>query len=409
MTAHTTKVQALRYNTESSFGEVSSTFNNRLPIIGEPTVTLSQEMIDLGQTTQYVNAGELHVRGIQGGTLNFRLAATGLGSTAAGSITANEVTTFLGHVFGASDASSEGTTADGTGDEGAPGVNGGTFAAGSLCRVGSINDGRGNGQGAAVSGLAGGTLTLLTDLDATPNAADVVYAATLAYPNEDTSNVSLTSLRFEVLTANQHYECYGCFPQSISLTGASPGEVPFWDITYTISAWAPVSGTFPTATGVDTHPAVPIAAGSVFENVVGTTTRVTRSIRELNVTFNLDVVALVGPEAPRQHQAVVSATRGMTSMSYDYVIDSEATGTDTHGDIWNTAETSASKYHHLFTMSAADGVALLIYVPAARIAGNRPTQFQRNGRWMKRVSWEATTGGTTTSELTLSAFRIGMC
>ena len=409
MVAHNAALQALRWNTESSFGEVSSSFSNRLHVVGL-NVDLTQEMQDVGRAEQYQNAESLPVRGIQGGRISFQLPAHGLGSTAAGAVSLNELATFLGHVIGNSDASSNGGVADGTGTATAFGVDGGSeaFAAGSLCRVGDLNDGLGNGQFGAVSGLSAGTLTLLTALDGIPADGDVVYAPLLVYPFETPTTSTVQSLRFEVISANQCYEAYGCYPMSLSLSGAATGGLPMWSLEFGVSAWAPVSSTFPTATSTESYSPVPTAAGSWFENTVGTATRVKRTVRDVEFNFDLQVVPQMGPGAPRDHQAIIGAVRGKTQVSYSFVTDSEAAGTDTYGDIWNTAENSQVKKHHLYTLSTADGYSVGIYIPNAMMVGNRPTQFVRDGRWHKRMSFRGTTGATTTNDLTASNFRIGL-
>ena len=67
---------------------------------------------------------------------------------------------------------------------------------------------------------------------------------------------------------------------------------------------------------------------------------------------------------------------------------------------------STNKLHLLVTLSCTDGSALGLYFPNLCVTGARPVQTANEN--INRMSVEATayTGGTTTSQLTMSATRI---
>ncbi len=206
---------------ESSWGE-SGSFDERLPIISPVDVSgLEQSMVNVDTVSQYMADGGLEMRGVQGGSFTIEMYLCGHGSATSGAISATNTETFLSRVIGALNVSNDGgTVASSPTDADTFGASGATIANGSIVRVGSIGDARGGGQYAAVSN--GSTVQLLTALGATPNASDVIYTPVQIYPVEDPTGSSVTSMRFEILTANQRYTCNGCYPQSISIGGLSP-------------------------------------------------------------------------------------------------------------------------------------------------------------------------------------------
>jgi hypothetical protein len=401
---------AVRYAVEDVFGENADTVTTRL---------LTLEPVDLSgfeHPKEEVNATLQHqadavqdVPLTQNGTFQLVMYLSGLGSSGEGAISANDLVTLLGLAIGNSSATSQGTTIEGTSSATALDVAGGAFAAGSLCRVGVLGDGRGNGQAAAVAELAAGTLSLLTALGGAPvhtPAADKVFAMALVYPNESHNQTSGPGLRFLLQTANQSILAHGCYATEVAISGLSNGQLPRVTITYAASWWEFVAQAMPTSVAHAAHEPAPVAAGSIFLQALGTSTRATVQPREFELTINLETVALPGPEGHNPYQRIVGYRRTRCQAMVSMQIDAQA---NTATPLWSERWADTSKeWHLLATFSAVDGRALALYCPRMQIVGNRPTQADREGLNVVPLQLRAVTGPDDESELTLSNFRLGL-
>lgn len=406
---------ALLYADESTFGEVSTTYDERLAILNPTTemaAGLEHSLIAPTWTKQYQNDGDIGIRGIYGGAFSIEGWLTGHGSTAAGAISATALETFLGRVVGNLSVAQAGTTVNVATSASQFSLVGGTVLAGGMIRVGSLNDARGNGQFAVVNNAS--TITLHTALDATPNAADVVYAAAMVYPYEDPTVVTPTSLRFNILTANQRYGCWGCYPTGIAFSGLNPGELPRFSVPIAVSRWAAESGsTFPTATAQLTDTPAPVAAGSFFYQTVSqsgtiTVTRQKLTILSCEISIDMPTVAVTGPGATDARQAVIAARRLGCRMRMTVTYEAAAAGTDVFGAIFDTAEATRNFYHLLYSASCEDGTALGFYLPRATLVDRKPVQQDGSGRNIQSVTFEGTSGPTTTNDLTQSNWRMAL-
>lgn len=409
VTGHAAHIGALGMADESAFGELSTTFDERLPVTNEINDIiggLSQELMDPANVRQYPSDASQDFKLCQGGNFTLRGNITGHGSATTGAISETVVPRFLGRVIGASDAAQVGGTVNSPTSEIQFTTTGVTTAAGKIIRVGSLGDGDGEGQAYRVVSTA--PVVLANAMAGTPVGAQIVYAPELVYPKETpTTAGALTSHRFQAQTANQRYNIFGAYPTGLSITGWNAGETLSWEVPHACAAWAPESSsTFPTTTSTDFFAPSPNQAGSLFINAVGTTTRSVVEFRDLSVNFDLQTVGLTGPGAPRTHQCVVGCRRVRCTASLEFTIDSETAGTDTWGDIWNTADNSRVFYHAMITCNTGDGQAFGCYFPSLKLVGQRPTQMTRNGLNAKRVMFRARTGATTTNDLTLAPFML---
>ena len=396
-------LQAVSYETESSWGENTTTYGTRLQTLNRvDTSNLTKDKVSVPITRQRLNEGIDGVPTYDGGSFAIELLLTGHGGATTGSLTETDLNTLLGIVLGTSDASSEGTTADGTGDKDAFGVSGGSFAAGSICRVGSHSDGRGEGQAYAVDGLSMGTLTTFNGLGSAPNNGDVVYAMQLAYVNEDTT--SITSTRWQILSGDKQYECHGCFPTGITFNELFRG-LPKVQITFGVSWWKPVSGnTFPDTTATDAKEGAPPVQGSFAYQDHGTQTRNTLSLRDFSLEIPINVTTIEGQDGVDSNQIIVDAVRnagGMPRMTI--VIDAEAAGTETLYDDY----TSGNLKQLMYTMNPTDGKSIAVYMRKARMVSPVPTQRDVDGLNRIQATFEAVTDTDGSSELDRSALVIG--
>lgn len=408
MASKSSSLGALLYATETNFGETTTTTGTRLRPIGAVTCNVMHNGSKVDILKQRPNEGVPYVRGPMGGELSFTVNLTGLGATAAGAAPASALATLLGHVFGTTATGlATGDTATG-GTAAVPTMTGATgVTAGGLVRIGAKKDTRADGQWVAVATHSGNDLTLLTAAPVAPNNADVVYASRMVYPSQTAGTYETqTSLRFRYQSAQQQYLLHGCYPTAAEFS-IEVGAIPTVRLTFAVAWWEKVSETFPDATAVEDHGAAPVSGGSMFLQAVGTVTRNTVVARSVSMAIALNNQGETGVGGYDEHQAIVGCSRGPADVTVEMVIDSEAAGTDTYGDLFDVSENSRVNRHALYSMSVGDGRAVAIYWPnLAQV--EMPIQFDDSGVLRKRLRFEAQCGGTTTSDLTMSPWRLAL-
>ena len=399
---------AICYEAESAWGEDVTTFaTQRLNVIGPVDLTaIVHDKIAPDRLVQYQNDGTQFITTTQGGTFKTKLYWTGHGSTMVGSPTVDAAETFMALAFGmAVNISATASTTLTGGTAAVPTTTAsGTFDAGGLCRVGTLGDGRGNGQFYAITTHTTTSLTLRGALAGSPSNGDVLYPVFQIHGPENPTTTSVTSVRFLAQTANLQYELHGCFPQEIVLAGFNPGEVPTIEITWGVSWWRYSTATFPSA-ATQTGPFQPaaIAAGSLNVQVVGTTTRSTRSYRNLTLTHKLNVVPLMGPGGVSANQKIVGARRTPCQIELSWTEDADAATTS---PVLPGFGTGTSFYHIEFTGSTADGSAFGFACPRVCFT-NIPIQRADDTINRLTISARAYTSTVTTNDLTLAAIVYG--
>ncbi len=402
-------VHAFLFADEASFADDAVvTYDERLPILGPVVLTdLKQTKEPSGRAMTYVNDIERHIRMPYEAEFAVELALTGHGSATTGAISETQLARILGLVLGQSSASQVGGTVNTPTDAGTFTVTGATLLAGGLCRVGTLGDGRGNGQWAAIDNAS--TVTLLTDLSATPNAADVIYAPELVYVNEDaTANSAVTSIRAQFQTANAIYRAWGVYPKSIAFSLAI-GTIPKCTITFGASKAVPLGSapTWPPSVAKDEFAGQPVGSGSLFLADHGTRTRSTKTIQEYNFRIDLQVSPQKGHGLNDVYSNITSAIRVKSQASFDIVTLADASGTNDEYDAWDSD--TGNFQHALMGLSAArDGACMGIYTPYITRVGDAPRQFVEDGVNKLRSHFLAGTSQDTASALELSNVVIGI-
>jgi len=399
---------AVLFSTESAWAENSSSVATRLPVLGSVDASgLVHSQVEAMRVSQYKQGGSSPFPGVMGGSFKLRTYLTGHGSTTAGAMSATDLRTYLALVLGGSSTGPTGDTFTG-GTAAAPTTTGATgFSAGQLGRAGALGDGASEGQWFAVGTHSSNNLTLLTALPAAPDASDVMYSSEVVHVTEGPTVTALTGVRFLLQTANNRFLCHGCYPMSASFSGLANGEIPEVEVEWGVSWWEPeASSTWPSVTSVDQFVPAPSAGGSFFFQQVGTVTRQTYTINSFALNVGLGIVPIMGPGGANQYQAVIGARRVKDTIGFDFTVEAAAaSATPTWWSLWSTG---SQKYHCLYSVSIADGSAVAFYFPSVCITGDRPTQVDDSGVNRIKVSCTAYTGATTTSDLTLSAMRIGL-
>jgi hypothetical protein len=218
---------------------------------------------------------------------------------------------------------------------------------------------------------------------------------------------TITGLRIRFLSSRQQYLAHGCYLTGVEWMNLNPAEVPRVKLTFAISWWEAVSGTFPDTTAVDDFSGSPIAGGSFVWQNVGTTTRSTESIRGFRWSSTINQLPQVGPDGLNEYQTVIGCVRGPSMHTFEIEYDAEAAGTNTHGALFDDDANTRAARHFLYSMSIADGRSLGLYVRNAKFIDEYPIQRAINGQWRKVVKLQAMTGTVTTNDLTMSPWLLG--
>jgi len=396
---------ALLYADEASWAEVSTTYDERLPIIGGVNAILqaAQHPKEPAQITeQYNNAGRRDALMPKIIEFDIPLYLTGHGtSCASGAIAATALGTFLARCMGQVNAGQTSGT-----------VNAGTSAvqfslttavgvAGALFRLGLKGDGEGEGEWYVWNNPA--TATILNAAAGTPVNGAVVYGAETVHVNETLTTV--TSMRFNVLTANQRLAIFGCYCKGMTFSGFGVGELP-QVVCHMVGSFfdeEPAS-TWPTAVAVESFVPAPCTAGNLFVQTVGTATRTMRQVRDLKLTLDFETFPQPGYNTARQYQTIIGCVRGRVTPKIAWTEDAEAAGTQTLVDMYE----SSNLKHIMASLSTADSQSVAFYLANAKMIGPRPNQQDIGGTNQVTAAFQGMAGPTATTELTHSAFRMGL-
>ena len=396
---------ALLYADEAAWAEVSTTYDERLPIKGEINSILAAALQPLEPaqiTEQYNNAGRKDALMPKAMKFDIPLYLTGHGtSCASGAIAASALGTFLSRCLGAINAGQTSGT-----------VNTGTSAvqfslttavgvAGALFRLGELADGDGEGQFYVWSNPD--TATVLNAAADTPAGGAVVYGAETIHCNETLT--TMTSMRMNALTANQRLGIFGIYCEGATFSGFGVGELPEVVCHMVASFFDEESAsTWPTAVAVESYVPAPCTAGQLFYQTVATTTRNILTVRDVKIDLAVETFPLLGYNAARQYQSIIGCVRGASKMRITWTMDADAAGTQTVLDAWE----AGTLKHILFAANTADGQAVAFYLSNAKPVGDRPSQRTVSGLNQITVTYEGLAGPTSTTELTHSAWRMAL-
>lgn len=405
MTHRLARLASVEYNTESSFAEDASSYSVRLQpnqeVLDLSGLKLRREMIPILQ--QRPHEGIAGVRTFYEGPFSLEFLLQGHGGTAAGALTATNFATLFGHVVGALRTSDDGGTCDSGSTTTVIQATSVTSVAGTMIRIGTLADGQGGAQFYAVGSVANGDPTLLNATAGAPDASDPILVAQIVHPLETPSTCStVQSLRFRFLTANEQYEAHGCWPTSIEFMNLD--TVPRVRIGFDCAWWETTNTTFPSVASTAAKVGAPVANGSMFINTVGTTTRAVYDYSDLNIRIVNECIPIRGPSSVIANCNVIGVRRSRCQAFVSATFPAEATGTQTFQTMYN----ADGLQHMCLTLSVGDGKAIGFYFPNMRMDDNTPVQKDVGGLNRVMASWECLTGTDTTSDLTMSNWRVAM-
>ena len=401
------------FNTEASWCEVSTTFGTKATTIGPIDVTkFKRPKLVPAYTTQLLNEIKPRVNGTYSGEFTITMMLTGHGSTTNGANAATPTAfetlfeIFLGAGLA---ASSSGTTATAGGDADSLNVAlaSGYVAGAPVGPIGTIGDGRGNGQFSVAGSHAASVIELLFAIDATLNNGDVVRNPRVAYTIESpTASHAVTSTRWRFMSGNLMYDANGCFPLRLEIVQLSPGEEPMVRFTFGISYYEEVTATFPDATSQQIFPHAPVANGSCFLNTHGTKTRDATSklnARSFSITWNLNVIPRKGHGGVRPGQDIIGATRLRATGMVDIVVDApDATATPDLVTKWK----NNAALHLGYVWGAADTQGGFLYCAYVVPDEDSPLQFDSGGIQSLRFRGSIGSDASKSTALERAALRI---
>jgi hypothetical protein len=401
--ANPSALGSITYESESAFAEnVGTTATLRIPIIGQvDTSGLTHARINPGRAQQYRGGGEAWIQGTMGGSFTTETYLFGHGSVTTGATTITAYETWLGLIIGnAAVSAASGTTLTG-GTAAVPLTTAsGTFSAGSLAQIGTLADSAGRGQIYAIGTHSTTSLNLLTALAGAPVNAQVLCSGTMVYPSESPTATTVTSQRMLLQTANLQYLCHGCVPTSWEITGTNPGEQPKIRVTWAVAWWEYKASTFPSTVATDTSNPASVASGSLWVNDVGTATNATRTAFSFQISTSIGMELLRGPGGVNAYQDIIGARRTVDDYTISWVESADAATTTPTVPEWTTAK------HVLYTLNSTNGKSVGFYFPNVCPADPKPVQFADQNLNRLRFTGKPYTSSTTTSDLTLSRFRM---
>lgn len=408
------RLQVLEVASEVTFASTASdpstitTWGDyRLPA-EDIVLNFSQERIpDVAVQARQNVRGLSHI-GLRTATLEFTTNWPGHNTDpGTGSLTERWPVTLLGYALGGKRTAGAGSTISGTasGVQSVSLASAAGFSAGDVCAIGTKGDGRGDGQVLAIATVSAtdGTLSLLTDAPAAPTTAgDTVSRLALVFWDE-TATLKTVRFRAEHAGTGEQFLAHGCQLSGIKITWPMDGGLPKARWTYQCAYWNRQAFTFPPSSTMESAFATPPAAGSLYLQDSGTTTRVTKTPASVELDFDLGLEPTIGPGGVATFQNITGWVRTRFSPRIALQIPFE-TARET---AWDVANQSYTYEHMLWCSNATGGRRTGFYAPRLFYEGTRPSvPVAVNEQTYINVMFRATEGATTTTELTRSALRL---
>lgn len=404
----------VRFAAESSFCENinsvgSNAYGTRIPV-QSASFTPTQPRIADNAAQSRNNVYRPGLKGTRSaGTFEFTVYACGHLTAPTGALTETWLYTLLSKGLGGGNSADSGTTVASATDANTwvSTANPADFLPGSVLRVGASGDARGNGQAAVVDTIATSTtINTLQNLDATPNASDVLYATLQAYPTDGFTDLGGSTRTVRFIYAHPdtglQYHLLGCQLAGLSV-GVSVGGIPTITLRYAVAFWDRAANTDVVAMADDL--AAPVAGADLFFQTVGTATRATLSAQSISIGVELGLIPheTVGGDHPLQ--TITGWTRTMCTVDVSIRLHEWAS---TYETLWDLDGSSATHKHALFQSTTTAGRVFGFYLPDLFASGARPAPEDVNGLTGVSFSMKATEGPDTTSALSRSIIRFFM-
>ena len=363
---------------ESSFAEnasdpSSNTYTTRLPVLSvEPSLTQERGESD-GSLQTFLHRMRPGYLGPREGEIVLRVPWTGHITTAAGALTSNWLHALLGDGLGGSDATQVGDTAETGSTASNLVITGGTLSNGGVVRVGAIGDGRAEGHAAVIDTYSTPNAALLTDLPAAPNNGDVVYAALMSWLNETLG----TSKRFLIgyPETGAQWHAMGCQLKGLGFTLAQ-GGLPELELTYQVAYWDRAAETIPSGDALESFATAALTGNSLFYQDQGTSTRVLKSVTEINVSMAYELAIKRTTGGSAQYQTITGYERGPVKTTVDFLVQDWESD---HETLFDTDGPDTTLKHLLFEGQRADGRSIGFYCPELYPVAERPQYDDANG------------------------------
>ena len=398
-------LREVQYATEGSFAEnasapASNTWTKRIPVTAA-NLTLGQDRMSDGSIQARQNESRPGHLGVRTATLELTSYLPGHLTATTGALTETWLQDLLSDGLGGGNVAQVGGTVNTPTSAIQFSVTSATCVAGAIIRVGAKGDARGDGQAGVVNNAT--TVTLLTALPASPNAADVVYACQMAYPTEDPT----TTKRFLIgwPATGAQYHLMGCQLDGLSLA-VQPGTLPTITLRYQCAYWARYAVTIPSAVTLEACETQPVAGGSVFLQTAGTTTRAVVSPSSIDLAIDLGLAPKVGPAVG---QAAYQSINGWERTRCVPSLTMMLPWSTTYETLYDTDGGDTTQQQILATLSVGNGSRSSgFYLPRAYVVSPKPIVADNGGLLYQSIKWQGREGLVTTNDLTQSAIRFFM-
>lgn len=394
---------------EGSFCEnensvTSNSFTSRIPIIEEPSLSLTQQRVSDSSIQSRQNESRPGFLTIREGTFSFVTHFPGHNTSPTGNLTATWAYTLLKDGLGGGTDGMDGTTiASATDADSFVATSAASWVAGGIARVGAVGDARGQGRPFVVSTVNTGTgaVEALTALPATPDAADVVYGALVAYPTENPT-ATKRFLYGKTGTGEQVY-MLGC--QLAGVEFSFPiGGLPTIRWTYQVATWERAADTVPSAITLDTANTAPVAGGALYYQTVGTTTWNTIAAAEASLSIDLGL-AIKRTVGGGTYRSITGYQRTRCKPRLTIRLQEW----DSAYETLFLADGSSTTHKHVMLQSCTTGGRSVgFYCPRVFPVGNHPLPENVNEIVGTSIEFEAREGTVTDSDLTRSVIRFFM-
>jgi hypothetical protein len=399
-------VREFLYGVESVYAEAVTTHTTRV-LVDNFSADLQHARIPDAALRNRMNAGGADHKGPRIGALSFTTNLIGHQGTAAGAQSQTWLQDLLSDGLGGGSTAGSGTTCSSGCTTTVLNVAATTnWVAGQGIRVGTVGDGRGEGQIGVIASVDSATqVTLKNALPGAPSAADVVYVMQVCH-HAETGPANYK--RFAIVgtdTGNQIY-MRGCQLSGLSLT-FSYTDLCKIALTYGVGYWTDGTAlTIPSGTTAESNYGQPAMGGSLFMQTYGTTTRQVYTPSEVEVTIGLGLEPIYGGSGTYSDQIIQGWVRTMARASIRLRVPFDAAWSTW----WGQSESAAAHWRHLvYTASAADGRAVGMYFPRVKPSAQRPIiAVESAGQNYLDVFCEAVDDETASTELTKSSWRLFM-
>lgn len=269
---------------------------------------------------------------------------------------------------------------------------------GGVIRIGEPADGRGGGHALVIGATTASPANVLIAAAGAPNDDDVIYATQMAYPTETGHGTQRFLLGFS--ESGAQWIAHGCFLSGITKRMVY-GDIPVLTLRYRVAWWQRAAVTIPSALTLENCDAAIQAGGVVLMQDHGNTTREIETASE--ITFQVDLgVAEQRGGGGQQHQPIIGFHRLGSRATIKFRVQ-WATEFET---LWDTDGSDTTHQQVLISDNIVNGRSTGLWIPRCFPVGDRPVPEDYNGLLFTDIELACRESTDTTNDLTRAAWML---